>query len=182
MATAHEVGGHWLRTAAPPTFLRPLWDALAPHLTVAIGALERHGYDPRRDWPALAPEIYSTDSPTLLHGDLVVGNVIRDAVDGGLLLLDTCGYLGPREFDAARWAARSGGAAESAETLSAWLKVEAGLEPRRAHALLALELAMQAGVRELVKEERGVLWQDHDDMTEQLLQAAEDLLPKQRAV
>jgi|GEM_PF-2685255 len=181
LAPAHAVGTQLLsHDEVPLSKLQRLETAIKHHLLIAVRALERHGYAIRRDWLAPAIRLHASEPVTLLHGDLVVGNVVRDAADGQLLLLDSRGYIGPAEFDAARWAARVGGATESLSALSTWLDVEPNLNARLAHTLLALELLMEAGVRELVKEEQGAPWHARDTTTQELLEAAEANFALQR--
>ncbi|GAB3601532.1 hypothetical protein GCM10027586_04350 [Kineococcus gypseus] len=159
--------------------LQTLHQAIGRHLGGAVRTLQHHGYSA----PAFQDQLQrylSGDALTLLHGDLVDGNVVRDAGDHGLVLLDTCGYVGPAEFDAARWAARTGGAAHARELLATWLSVEAGLDEHRAEVLLGLELLMEAGVRELVKAEQHRPWNYPDATTLNLLSAAGELLAKAR--
>jgi Phosphotransferase enzyme family len=179
LASAHAVGMQLLaRDEVPLAGLQHLETAIKQHLAVAIQALQRHGYAPHRDWRTLTQALRAPESAALLHGDLVVGNVVRDAADHQLLLLDSCGYIGPPEFDAARWAARAGGAASGLIVLSSWLDVEPGLNSHLAHTLLALELVMEAGVRELVKEEQGEPWHAFDDLTHELLETADEILAR----
>jgi streptomycin 6-kinase len=178
MAPAHVVGTQLLLhdEISVPT-LQPLGEAIDRHLAVAVAALERHRYDLHRDWVRTAHPLYTSRVVTLLHGDLFVGNILRDAADHELLMVDSCGYAGPPEFDAARWAARAGGPTEAVAVLSDWLQIEPRLDARLAHGLLALELVMEAGVRELVKEEQGLPWHAHDATTRALLDSAEEILP-----
>jgi Phosphotransferase enzyme family len=160
----------------PGTGLRlSLLDGVKVHLDRVVVALDRHGYPPPAGWSALAGRWYPAGRPTLLHGDLAPVNLIRTAA-GRLLLLDTCGYTGPAEFDAARWAARVGGAGGAVAELEAWLRVETGLDAPTARRLLGLELLMEAGVRELVKQERGEDWRPRDDLTTRYLAASAELL------
>lgn len=174
LAPAHAVGARLVAEGeVPESALQRLDAAVGHHLDVALAALARHGYGAGRDWHAYGATLLDPDNTTLLHGDLVIGNVVRDAADGGLLLLDSCGYLGPAEFDAARWSARMGGAAGAGTALAVWLDAEPSLDSDLAHRLLALELVMEAGVRELVKEEQGRPWNVRDPATEELLAAAE---------
>lgn len=151
--------------------------AIKRHLAAVTTTLTAHGYAVRDDWPEIADALEVHRRSALLHGDLSVGNVIRHAHDGGLRLLDAAAYLGPPEFDAARWAARTGGAKEGQATLTAWLEVESGLDVAYAHQLLGLELLMEAGVRELVKDEDAEELGFPDQYTLELLSTADNLLP-----
>jgi aminoglycoside phosphotransferase (APT) family kinase protein len=106
-----------------------------------------------------------------LHGDLFSGNVAFDARDGGLRVIDSCAYLGPPEFDAARWCARVGRAGAVQRLAEGWAEVER-LDGPLLQRLLGLELLMEAGVRELVKIENGLPWDARDAETVALLAAA----------
>ena len=110
-----------------------------------------------------------------MHGDLTVLNLLQDDV-GRLLMLDTCGYTGPAEFDAARWSARTGGAAAATDLLTAWCRREPELDRRLANKLLGLELLMEAGVREIVKDERRIDWTVTDSETQRLFAVGSELL------
>lgn len=178
MANAHSVGSAVLggATSLDTTGLQRLSDAVTTHLGGVLVALRRHGYPLREDWDALVRRLCTSQQPTLLHGDLGGGNVVRDADDGQLRILDSCGYIGPPEFDAARWAARTGGATKSEDVLSTWLANEPGLDEPLTRALLGLELLMEAGVRELVKDEQHQPLNLPDAITEQLLATTNRLL------
>lgn len=153
-----------------------LTDALIFHLGVVLTALRRAGYAVRTDWREKTRLLTTSHNATLLHGDLAAGNVVRDATDQGLRLLDTCGYIGPREFDAARWAARLGGPGRADLLLQTWLAVESDLDRELAHRLLGLELLMEAGVREIVRQEKGIGPSVGDERTTDLLTCADHLL------
>lgn len=174
LAAAHSAGADLAPRNLPDLQLLP--DAIPHHLGVVLTALDRAGYRVRPDWKQKTGLLVSRRAPTLLHGDLAVGNVVRDAADGGLRLLDTCGYIGPGEFDAARWAARIGSAAQAELLLDTWLSVEKGLDPDLAHQLLGLELLMEAGVREIVKQEEGMAATVGDPITTELLMHADRYL------
>jgi hypothetical protein len=155
---------------------QPLTQALPRHLAAVLGALGRHGYPVRTDWSDRAGELYAMGPPVPLHGDLTVRNLIVG--DGGLWLVDSCGYLGPAAFDAARWCARSGGPHRAEAALDAWLRVETGLDPVLASALLGLELLMEAGVRELVKDEQGKPSSARDERTLACVATSDRLLDR----
>jgi hypothetical protein len=148
MAAAHRYAGPMPRHA------RPLAATTLRHLRIVVGALVRHGYAVPGDWERRAERVLATGSISLLHGDLARGNLIRTG-DGTLWIIDASGVTGPAEFDAARWCARVAGWSHARSALDAWLATERTLDPGRAHRLLGAELLMQAGSRELVKDERG---------------------------
>ena len=159
--------------------LQHLHNAIAFHLGTVLTSLERGGYRMPGPWRTLTASLCRSSVPTVLfHGDLAVGNVIRDANDQRLRLLDVCGYLGPREFDAARWAARVGQSHDAESVLAEWLDVEPDLDAELAHRLLGLELLMEAGVREIIKEEKSLPAVFPDVHTLALLDTAERLLPQ----
>ncbi|WP_305785693.1 phosphotransferase [Symbioplanes lichenis] len=170
MSGAHAAGDAGARKGLPR-----LGDALRTHLGGVLVAARRHGYPIRPDEDGLVDRLTTSDRPVILHGDLGGGNVVRER-DGGLRILDACGYVGPAEFDAARWAARTGGAEGGERVLARWLDAEPGLDPAVARPLLGLELLMEAGVRELVKDERGEPAAFPDPATERLLAVADRLL------
>lgn len=154
---------------------RPSWPTMRHHLDAVTRTLSAHGYDiTRRD--AILSRAHA-DEVHLLHGDLGRGNVVRDASDGQLRLLDASAYVGPREFDAARWAARLGGAALGEALLKRWLQTQRDLDSERASILLGGEFHMEAGVREAVKDERGLAAFFPDARTMDLLRNAERLMP-----
>jgi hypothetical protein len=155
---------------------QPLAQALPRHLAAVLGVLVRHGYPVRPDWSDRASELYAMGPPVPLHGDLTVRNLIVG--DGGLWLVDVCGYLGPAAYDAARWCARSGGPDRAEAALDAWLRVETGLDPVLVSALLGLELLMEAGVRELVKDEQGKPSSARDERTLACLATGDRLLDR----
>lgn len=140
---------------------KSLYQGIGPHLRAVLAAALRHGYDIPADLGAVAGRIYSAGTPKLLHGDLAGVNLLR-AEDGRLCILDTCGYTGPAEFDAARWAARVGGSARAEVVLDEWMATEVGLVRGLARQLLGLELLMEAGVREIIKDEQGLPWRERD--------------------
>lgn len=162
MTTAHAV-------YSPEVGLpRDLYTGLAGHLGVVLAALGRHGYAPPDGWEGAARQLYRSGAPTFLHGDLTPNNLLREP-SGRLRLLDTCGYTGAAEFDGARWCARVGGSQRAVMLLDTWMRTESGLDAELASALLGLELLMEAGVRELVKEERHQSWERRDEETHRCL-------------
>ena len=126
--------------------------AVQKHLEAVSRSLVGHGYR----LPAISEQLIRAHAGAAhpLHGDLGLGNVVRDARDGQLRLLDASAYVGPREFDAARWAARLGGAEYGEALLERWLSIESGLDRDRARLLLGGEMLMEAGVREIIKDEQ----------------------------
>jgi hypothetical protein len=154
---------------------QPLGEALPRYLAGALGALGRHGYPVRPDWAERAGELYGAGAPVPLHGDLTVRNLMAG---DELWMVDACGYLGPAEFDTARWCARSGGPDLAEAALATWLEVETGLDPDLAWALLGLELLMEAGVRELVKDEQGRPWSARDERTLACIATGDRLLDR----
>lgn len=176
MARAHPLGmGALTEAAGAFRNLHHLDEAIGKHLGDVMTVVQQHGYQVREDWQVLTRQLCGARNATLLHGDLVAGNVLR-ATDGSLRLLDTCGYIGPAAFDAARWAARTGGPTEARNVLNAWLTVETDLDATLAHSLLGLELLMEAGVREIIKREKSLPLRFPDACTVQLLAAAGQLL------
>ena len=154
---------------------RDLLTGVGGHFRQVLAAAERHGYPLPRGWESAALTYYQAGTGTFLHGDLTVRNLLQDDA-GRLLLLDTCGYTGPAEFDAARWSARTGGAAGAAYLLAAWCRSEPELDRRLANRLLGLEVLMEAGVREIVKEERRIDWAVTDAETGRLFSVGSELL------
>ncbi|MDL5158936.1 phosphotransferase family protein [Actinomycetospora termitidis] len=167
MSTAHSVDAHDLSGPVD------LASALEKHLAAVTSAAEAHGYRVPRDILGRARTTMSSDLPTCLHGDLSPVNLMESR--DSLHILDTCGYFGPAEFDAARWCARVGGADGAERELGRWLTEERGLDPERARTLLGLELIMEAGVREIIKDERGDDAGPRDSVTDALLAAADRL-------
>lgn len=158
MARVHAEGDLEVRGA------RPLRDAVLPHLEVVVAALLRHAYSVPHDWRTRASRAYGAGRPVSLHGDLFTGNMLRTS-DMRLLLVDACAYLGDASFDAGRWAVRLATVDCPPEMLlHTWLKVE-NLDPAVATALLGAECLMQAGVREIVKDEQGRPFSDRDELT-----------------
>ena len=154
---------------------RDLAAGVGGHLRRVLAGAERHGYPLPDDSESAALKYYHAGTGTFLHGDLTVRNLLQDDT-GRLLLLDTCGYTGPAEFDAARWSARTGGAAKATALLTVWCQNEPELDRRLAKRLLGLELLMEAGVREIIKEERGIDWTVTDAETRRLLSVGSELL------
>jgi hypothetical protein len=154
---------------------RDLLTGVGGHFRQVLAAAERHGYPLPRAWELAALKYYQAGTATFLHGDLTVRNLLQNHA-GRLLLLDTCGYTGPAEFDAARWSARIGGAAGAADLLAVWCRSEPELDRRLAKRLLGLELLMEAGVREIVKEERRIYWAVTDAETQRLFSVGSELL------
>ncbi len=149
--------------------------ALETHLGTVTEVLVRHGYTVTIPWRMMVRDLVSTGPATVLHGDLADGNVVRGLEDGGLLLLDACGYIGPAAFDAARWAARIGGVQAAQQHLHVWQRHEVENDSQAAYKWLGLELLMQAGVRELVKDERRCLLAYPDAVTQQYVTLATEL-------
>ncbi|NYH40330.1 transcriptional regulator with XRE-family HTH domain [Micromonospora jinlongensis] len=177
MAQAHQVGRTEL--ALTPDIhakLQRLDLAIGKHLGKVLVSLSLHGYPVPEDWQKTVQELCVSTHPTLLHGDLGGGNVVRDVDSGQLWILDACGYIGPAEFDAARWAARNGGTRSGEALLAAWLDADSGLDVSQARGLLGLELLMEAGVREIVKDEQRQPLNFPDPITEQLLKSASQLI------
>lgn len=147
-----------------------LYTGIAGHLGVVLAALGRHGYALPDGWEVAARRFYRSGAPTFLHGDLTLNNLLREP-SGRIRMLDTCGYTGPAEFDGARWCARVGGSRRAVPLLNNWMRTESGLDAQLARALLGLELLMEAGVRELVKDERHQSWERKDEETRRCLEA-----------
>ena len=153
---------------------RPLTAGVLPHLEAVTESLSRHGYPLPRGWRQGARAAYGAGTPVTLHGDLFPGNLLGTA--SGLQLVDACGYLGDPGFDAARWAVRVGtGTCQPEAVLDAWLAVAGEQDRAVARRMLAVESLMQAGVREIMKDERGEPAEAEDPETVRLLAAAEQL-------
>lgn len=167
MARAHRVIG-------PAGAARTLVDGVGYHLQTVLAAAARHGYRPPAGLFETADELMRSATPTHLHGDLGPANLLHRA-GSALRFLDTCGYRGPTEFDAARWAARVGGPERAEELLERWMVVER-LDRRVAHGLLGVELASEAGVREIRKDEQGLDSSAPDEGTQARLDLARLLL------
>ncbi|MFZ0158974.1 MAG: phosphotransferase [Kineosporiaceae bacterium] len=146
----------------PPPFR--LAAGVEHHLASVLRVAETHGYHLPNGWRTIAGDLYRCGPVSVLHGDLTVRNLLRSD-NGTLLLLDTCGYTGPPEFDAARWCARLGGSDNGEALLNVWLSSEGTLNVPLARRFLGLELLMEAGVREIVKSEGGVDWSTRDSRT-----------------
>src|SRR5437870_6999610 len=159
LQAAHAVRG--VRVAAA----KPLVDGVSNHLVNVVAALERHGYRAPSGWLGLARDMYESGRGAILHGVLYPGHVMRDAVDGGLRLLDACAYVGDPSFDAARWAVRTGEPEHLNAAIEAWGRGEPDIDPVVATGMLGVEALMQAGVRELVKEEKALDWAGRDPTT-----------------
>jgi hypothetical protein len=170
MAAAHRAPLPSLRSVAR------LDVAIPPHLRAVAAALRRHGYDVPRSLVDRAVAALGGGGRTTLHGDLGASNVGRRDADGGLLVYDARGYAGDPAFDAARWCARIGDVGLAEECLDAWLAAPGGVDRALARRLLGAELLMEAGVRELVKEEHGTFECGPDGVTGALLAAAARLM------
>lgn len=168
MAAVHAEG------IVPVTGSRYLGQGVLPHLEAVTASLARHGYRLPCRWHEGAEAVYRSGKPVSLHADLFPGNLLRTT--SGLQLVDSCGYLGDPGFDAARWAVRVGtDECPPEEVWEAWLAVERELDRAVAWRMLAVESLMQAGVREIVKDERGEPAGTEDPVTLSLLAAAERL-------
>jgi tetratricopeptide (TPR) repeat protein len=153
---------------------KDLYQGIGVHLRGVLAATESHDYRVPPGIDAMARDVMGSGRQTFLHGDLATVNLLVDGAE--VRFLDTCGYTGPPEFDAARWCARVGGSARAEEALDRWLEVETALDRGLARRLLALELFMEAGVREIIKDEQGRPWDDRDPETIALLAAGGRLL------
>lgn len=143
---------------------RGLYEGIESHLRIVLDSARAHGYQVRPDVPELAREWMAQGTPTFVHGDLAPANLLCDD-RGRVAFLDTCGYTGPAEFDAARWCARVGGPERAVRALERWLEGEPGLDRPLAGRLLGIEMFFEAGVREIRKDERGLPWADRDPGT-----------------
>jgi hypothetical protein len=181
LAPAHRIGrARLVSDQSFRTTLQRLDTAMTTHLGGVLAALGRHGYAIPGNWQELVRALCTSTSPSILHGDLGGGNVVRNTHDHRLWILDACGYIGPAEFDAARWAARTGQAAAAEDVLDTWLAAEPDLNPELARTLLGLELLMEAGVREIIKDEQRQEPNFPDVATEELLSTANRLLETHR--
>jgi hypothetical protein len=169
MATAHPV---YRADVGVP---RNLSNGIGVHLHNCLQAAANHRYQIPAGIDELATALLSSGTATFLHGDLTPRNLLR-ARDGSLRVLDTCGYTGSAEFDAARWCARVGGSQRAVGALEEWLRAEPELDVNLARRLLGLELLMEAGVREIVKDEQGRSWKVRDTETLACLVTGSDLL------
>jgi hypothetical protein len=167
MTAAHHI--YRVNVGSP----RELYAGVGVHLRKVLAAVTRHDYAVPSDVDVQAAGVMRSGVPTFLHGDLTPVNLLRG--HDGLRLVDTCGYTGPAEFDAARWCARVGGSRAAVEALGRWLSVETALDFGLARRLLGFELLMEAGVREIVKEERNLSWEQRDDETQRLLHLGAEL-------
>jgi len=104
---------------------RDLFTGVGVHLRNVLAAATRHHYAVPSSVDVEAAEVMQSGMPTFLHGDLTPVNLLR--APDCLRVLDTCGYTGPAEFDAARWCARVGGSHGAVEMLARWLEVETAL-------------------------------------------------------
>jgi hypothetical protein len=159
MSTAHNTCGHHQTAAAarvslPPARFRDLAPEICRHLSVVLHVLQDRGYETPRDWRRRAEELYSTGPVTLLHGDLGPANLMVGESDA-ITILDPSAYIGSAAFDAARWCARVGGPAQATQLLQEWMRLENLPDGNLALRMLGLELLMEAGVREILKAERG---------------------------
>ena len=93
MAAAHRI--HRSNVGSP----RELYTGVGVHLRNVLAAVTRHHYAVPSHVDVDAAEVMRSSVPTFLHGDLNAVNLLRGA--DGLRVLDTCGYTGPAEFDAA---------------------------------------------------------------------------------
>lgn len=168
MRPAH---GMYQPSLGSPNSLR---SGVGEHLATVLSVAERHGYQLPLECRSRALQLYDSGIPCLLHGDLVPRNLLR-APSGQLLMIDTCGYTGPPEFDAARWCARMGGPEASVDLLRIWMGSEPDLDVDLAYALLGVELLMQAGVYEIVKDESGQNANVRDPRTESALELGAEL-------
>jgi streptomycin 6-kinase len=170
MATAHEPSD--VPATGNVTALR---DGVEHHLVTVVDVLVRHGYEPPDGWRELAASTYAAGRAVLLHGDLAHVNLFDD-VRGTTFVLDACGYVGDAAFDAARWCARTANATAARPgscslLVDAWLAHEP-LDRTLLDAFLALEHLMEAGVREIRKDEQRLPSAERDDRTEALLRAS----------
>lgn len=176
LMVAHRVGRRFLDASGDTTTWFPLTQVIEHHLGAVLKPLNDHGYAVPSGWRSLVRSLCHSVKPSILHGDLGGGNVMLNRDGHGLILLDACGYLGPPEFDAARWAARHGGATRAVDLLDIWLLKDSELHRPLALGLLGLELLMESGVREIVKEEQSRDASQQDPVTDSLLKKALELL------
>lgn len=164
----------YLRSPKKLAGARPLGQAVWPHLHAVVATLRRHGYAVPAQWTDSAQASYASGRQLILHGDLYPGNLLQGS--DGMLLVDSCGYVGDPSFDAARWSARvSGPDCGAAEILSTWLEADHELDATLAYRMLAAEVLMQAGVHEIRKVEGGHPPSVCDPVTTGLLAAIDDL-------
>lgn len=154
---------------------RSLRAGVVHHLHAVLQAAVAHRYMLPHGWEKAANAYESRGRIVAVHGDLTVKNLLRDR-KGRLLMLDTCGYAGPPEFDAARWSARAGGSHHAVALLAIWLQAEPDLDSSHAQRLLGLEMLMEAGVREIIKDERHESWSERDEETMRCIDLAAELL------
>lgn len=147
------------------------------HLEVAVATLTDRGHDAPGGWRGWAADAYRDGEPTVLHGDLFPGNVLRDDRDGVLRVLDSCAYVGDRAFDAARWTVRVSQPTKFDSVIRSWRGGEPALDDRVVAGMLAAESLMQAGVIEIIKAEAG-LPVDRGSSTMSYLRAIPPLLDR----
>jgi hypothetical protein len=153
---------------------KDLYTGLDRHYIGVLNSAATHGYPVPTGLLAIAADAMGSGRPTFLHGDLAPVNLLK--AGNALSFVDTCGYTGPAEFDAARWCARVGGSSAAEHALRRWLEVESSLDADLARRLLGLELFMEAGVREIIKDEREIDPAPRDVETLALLAEGERLL------
>lgn len=180
MAQAHAAP----RRPALPDFT--LAHGVARHLRVVSQIATEHGYSIPDGCFDIAEQLYRSGLPVTLHGDLASANLLQGN-DGRICVIDTCGYLGPPEFDAARWCARIGGSRNAESLLDLWIEAapaapgpSTGARPALdrvlARRLLGAELVMEAGVREIVKVERSQSWVTGDPDTSDRVELGWELM------
>lgn len=157
--------------------VQSLEDAILRHLDAVVAPLKDHGYETPMDWREHAVTTYNAGQKVGLHNDLFSGNVFVGE-NSQLYILDSAAdhCVGDPAFDAARWIARSVSNLNPKEMWSAkraltrsWLDGEPGLDPTILDQMIAVELLMQAGVVEIVKDEKGLPSVERDSKTLKLL-------------
>lgn len=167
---------------------RSLVDGVLIHLDAVVMSLTAHRYTLPPGWREHAIRTYCSGRALPLHGDLFGGNVRVQAQpgpsSGQLLVIDTCGYVGDPAFDAARWTVRTADPSETgslAAVADAWREGADTLDERVFAGHLAVEALMQAGVREIVKDEQGLPWHERDAGTLALLDVYDEQTSRRRS-
>lgn len=151
----------------------PLWQDVGPHWGLASKLLVQHGYLANERWARNGRHLIESGGHVPLHGDLTPKNILQ--MQGRLIILDTCGHFGPPEFDGARWCARVGGATAAKALADIWLSTDRDLDAAVMRQLLATELLMEAGVREIRKVESGLTGFERDSVTISYIQSSREL-------
>jgi hypothetical protein len=152
MRLAHDVASP-LETADIP--IRHLAPTIEEYMEYNYAFLVSQGCEPSdeslRQWKTPFHFAYAPDSADVfLHGDLWTENVMQFN-NSTPVVIDTCGYVGLREFDAARWIARVRPLSLFEELTELWLDLDRRMTRERLYAALSLECLRDADIVELLK-------------------------------